>query len=176
MGRMLPSFAMTATLHSSFVPEPVLNLLRRMQERGHKAYVVGGAVRELLVGEKPGPQDWDLGTSATPDEVLALSDIVSLHVPLLASTRHMISTRELGLMQKHAYLINTCRGPVVDEVALTRALSDGTIAGGMIPKVETCIDALERGVEAVVILDGKVPHAVLLELFTELGAGTLFRR
>ena len=55
-------------------------------------------------------------------------------------------------------------------------IADGTISGGMIPKVETCIDALERGVEAVVILDGKVPHAVLLELFTELGAGTLFRR
>jgi len=54
-----------------------------------------------------------------------------------------------------------------------RLIADGTIAGGMIPKVETCIDALERGVEGVVILDGKVPHAVLLELFTELGAGTL---
>ena len=52
-------------------------------------------------------------------------------------------------------------------------IADGTISGGMIPKVETCIDALERGVEGVVILDGKVPHAVLLELFTELGAGTL---
>ena len=54
-----------------------------------------------------------------------------------------------------------------------RLIADGTISGGMIPKVETCIEALERGVEGVVILDGKVPHAVLLELFTELGAGTL---
>ena len=54
-----------------------------------------------------------------------------------------------------------------------RLIADGTISGGMIPKVETCIDALERGVEGVVILDGKVPHAVLLELFTELGSGTL---
>jgi acetylglutamate kinase len=54
-----------------------------------------------------------------------------------------------------------------------KLIADGTISGGMIPKVETCIDALDRGVEGVVILDGKVPHAVLLELFTELGAGTL---
>jgi acetylglutamate kinase len=54
-----------------------------------------------------------------------------------------------------------------------RLIADGTISGGMIPKVETCIDALDRGVEGVVILDGKVPHAVLLELFTELGSGTL---
>ncbi len=56
-----------------------------------------------------------------------------------------------------------------------RLIADGTISGGMIPKVETCIEALDHGVEGVVILDGKVPHAVLLELFTELGAGTLIR-
>jgi acetylglutamate kinase len=66
-------------------------------------------------------------------------------------------------------------------VALTlneaRALiADGTISGGMIPKVETCIYALEAGVEGVVILDGKTKHAVLLELLTDLGAGTLLRR
>lgn len=52
-------------------------------------------------------------------------------------------------------------------------IEDGTIAGGMIPKVETCIEAIEKGVEGVVILNGKVSHAVLLELFTEHGAGTL---
>lgn len=52
----------------------------------------------------------------------------------------------------------------------------GDISGGMIPKVETCIDALERGVDGVVIVDGTRPHAVLLELFTEHGAGTLLRR
>ena len=62
-------------------------------------------------------------------------------------------------------------------VAQIRALiADGTISGGMIPKVETCIYALEQGVEGVVILDGKVPHAVLLELFTDHGAGTLIHR
>jgi acetylglutamate kinase len=57
-----------------------------------------------------------------------------------------------------------------------RLIADGTISGGMIPKVETCMDALERGVEGVVILDGKVPHAVLLELLTDHGAGTLMTR
>ena len=61
------------------------------------------------------------------DEVLQTSDIVSLHVPLLATTRHMISTRELAMMKKSAILVNTCRGPVVDEIALHAALSDGTI-------------------------------------------------
>ena len=57
-----------------------------------------------------------------------------------------------------------------------RLIADGTISGGMIPKVETCIYALEAGVEGVVILDGKVEHAVLLELLTDLGAGTLMHR
>lgn len=59
-------------------------------------------------------------------------------------------------------------------VAEVKALiADGTISGGMIPKVETCMEALEGGVEGVVILNGKTPHAVLLELFTDHGAGTL---
>lgn len=52
-------------------------------------------------------------------------------------------------------------------------IDDGTISGGMIPKILTCIDAVNQGVEAVVILDGRVPHALLLELFTDQGAGTL---
>jgi Acetylglutamate kinase len=53
-------------------------------------------------------------------------------------------------------------------------LVDNEIAtGGMIPKLETCITALRQGVEAAVVLDGRAPHAVLLELFTEHGAGTL---
>lgn len=55
-----------------------------------------------------------------------------------------------------------------------RLIADGTISGGMIPKVETCLAAVDGGVEAAVILDGRVPHAILLELFTE-GAGTLIR-
>jgi acetylglutamate kinase len=57
-----------------------------------------------------------------------------------------------------------------------RLVADGTISGGMIPKVETCLYALDAGVEGVVILDGRVPHAVLLELLTDHGAGTLMRR
>jgi acetylglutamate kinase len=55
-------------------------------------------------------------------------------------------------------------------------IEDGTVQGGMIPKVETCIDAVEQGAEAAVILDGRAPHAVLVELFTEHGIGTLITR
>lgn len=89
----------------------------------------------------------------------------------LKAKRLLLLTDVAGVFDKSKKLIKEL---TADEAR--RLIADGTISGGMIPKVETCIDALERGVEAVVILDGKVPHAVLLELFTELGAGTLFRR
>jgi acetylglutamate kinase len=56
---------------------------------------------------------------------------------------------------------------------IQRLIADGTIAGGMIPKVETALYGIEKGIEAAVILDGRTPHGVLLELFTEHGAGTL---
>jgi phosphoglycerate dehydrogenase-like enzyme len=62
------------------------------------------------------------------DEVLREADVVSLHVPLLPTTRHMIGAAQLAAMKNTAILINTCRGPVVDETALHTALSDGTIA------------------------------------------------
>jgi acetylglutamate kinase len=54
-------------------------------------------------------------------------------------------------------------------------IADGTITGGMIPKLETCVAAVDAGVDAAVILDGRVPHALLLEIFTRKGAGTLVR-
>ena len=67
-------------------------------------------------------------------------------------------------------------GRLIPELTVAQArslIADGTITGGMIPKVESCIAVVEAGVAAVVVLNGKVPHAVLLELFTEHGAGTL---
>ncbi len=86
----------------------------------------------------------------------------------LEAKRFLLLTDVPGVLDKSKKLI-----PQLTIEEARALIADGTIAGGMIPKVETCIDALERGVEGVVILDGKVPHAVLLELFTELGAGTL---
>jgi acetylglutamate kinase len=89
----------------------------------------------------------------------------------LRAKRLLLLTDVPGVLDKSKNLIKELS---VDDAR--KRIADGTIAGGMIPKVETCIDALERGVEGAVILDGKVPHAVLLELFTELGAGTLMHR
>jgi len=63
------------------------------------------------------------------DDLLARSDVVSIHLVLSERTRGLIGARELGLMKRGAYLVNTSRGPIVDEAALIRALQDGTIAG-----------------------------------------------
>ena len=70
-------------------------------------------------------------------------------------------------------------GTLIPEMTVEKArelISDGTISGGMIPKVENCIDAVNRGVEAAVIMDGRVPHCLLLEVFTESGLGTMVKR
>ncbi len=69
-------------------------------------------------------------------------------------------------------------GNIITRITATQAralIKEGVVKGGMIPKVETCLDALEDGVEAAVIIDGRVPHALLLELFTKHGAGTLIK-
>ncbi|MGJ3263654.1 MAG: acetylglutamate kinase [Salinarimonas sp.] len=85
--------------------------------------------------------------------------------------RLLLLTDVPGVLDKNKQLI-----PEMTVDDCRRLIADGTITAGMIPKVETCIYAIEQGVEAVVILDGKVPHSVLLELFTDHGAGTLIRR
>jgi acetylglutamate kinase len=89
----------------------------------------------------------------------------------LKAKRLLLLTDVPGVLDKSKNLIKELS---VDDAR--RLIADGTISGGMIPKVETCIYALEAGVEGVVILDGKEDHAVLLELLTDLGAGTLIHR
>ncbi len=86
----------------------------------------------------------------------------------LKAKRLLLLTDVPGVLDKDKKLIPHLT--IADAHAL---IADGTISGGMIPKVETCIYALEKGVEGVVIIDGKVPHSVLLELLTDHGAGTL---
>ena len=89
----------------------------------------------------------------------------------LRAKRLLLLTDVPGVLDKSKKLISEL------SVADARKLiADGTISGGMIPKVETCIYALDQGVEGVVIMDGKVPHAVLLELLTDHGLGTLMHR
>ncbi|HLJ20767.1 MAG TPA: acetylglutamate kinase [Stellaceae bacterium] len=87
------------------------------------------------------------------------------------AARFLLLTDVPGVLDKSKKLI-----PELTADDSRRLIEDGTIAGGMIPKVETCLQALAEGVEAAVIVDGRVPHAILLELFAEGGAGTLIKR
>ena len=89
----------------------------------------------------------------------------------LKAKRLLLLTDVPGVLDKSKKLI-----PQLSVSDARRLIADGTISGGMIPKVETCIYALDQGVEGVVIMDGKVPHAVLLELLTDHGVGTLVHR
>jgi acetylglutamate kinase len=89
----------------------------------------------------------------------------------MKAKRLLLLTDVAGVLDK--------KGALVEQLSIEEArklIRDGVISGGMIPKVEGCIEVVEAGVEAVTILDGRVPHCVLLELFTEHGVGTLVGR
>jgi acetylglutamate kinase len=88
----------------------------------------------------------------------------------LGAERLLMLTDVAGVLDTNMTLI-----PEMTVAEVRQGIADGWISGGMIPKVETCIYAVERGVKGAVILDGRVPHAVLLELFTDGGAGTLIK-
>lgn len=88
----------------------------------------------------------------------------------LGAARFFLLTDVPGVLDKAGELMTDLNPARIRELQ-----GDGTISGGMIPKVETCVKAVEGGVDAAVILDGRVPHAMLLEVFTRRGAGTLVR-
>jgi acetylglutamate kinase len=88
----------------------------------------------------------------------------------LGATRLLMLTDVPGVLDNDKRLIS--------EMTIAEAeagIDSGMISGGMIPKVENCIDAVQRGARGAVILDGRVPHACLLELFTEAGPGTIIK-
>lgn len=100
---------------------------RAVARRAH-----GFGMRVLYVKRRrlPEPDERALGVEWAPlDDLLRASDFVSVNALLTRETRHLIGARELGLMKPAAYLINTSRGPLVDEAALARALREGRIAG-----------------------------------------------
>jgi len=88
----------------------------------------------------------------------------------LGAARLFLLTDVHGVLDKQGELLTDLRPADID-----RLQKDGTISGGMIPKLETCVHAVEAGCEAAVVLDGRVSHAMLLEIFTQEGAGTLIR-
>lgn len=89
----------------------------------------------------------------------------------LGAKRFFLLTDVAGVLDKQGQLLSD-----LSPADVRKLREDGTISGGMIPKLETCVAAVEAGVDAAVVLDGRVPHAMLLEIFTKRGAGTLIRR
>ena len=89
----------------------------------------------------------------------------------LGASRLLLLTDVTGVLDKAGELISDLTVERIRELS-----AEGTVSGGMIPKLETCTKAVENGVDAAVILDGRVPHSMLLEVFTDQGIGTLIRR
>src|SRR3990167_11003026 len=89
----------------------------------------------------------------------------------LGAARLFLLTDVAGVLDKQKNLLTD-----LTPSAIAALRADGTIHGGMIPKLETCVAAVEAGVDAAVVLDGRVPHAMLIEIFTRRGAGTLIRK
>ena len=89
----------------------------------------------------------------------------------LSSRRLLLMTDVEGVLDENKKLISE----INSEIAL-KMLKNGTISGGMIPKINTCLNAVKNGVTGVVIVDGRKPHSILFELFSDKGAGTLIRK
>jgi acetylglutamate kinase len=113
-----------------------------------------------------------VGVGAQGESYNINADLVAGRVAgALKAEKLMLLTDVAGVKDK--------AGTLLSSIALTdvpRLVDDGTISGGMIPKVECCVDALNEGVKKAHIVDGRVQHAVLLEIFTDVGVGTEIRK
>ncbi|MCE8514232.1 acetylglutamate kinase [Ruegeria pomeroyi] len=173
-------------------------IVQAINRQGGKAVGLSGKDANLMVCDQTDP---DLGFVGTPAEMnpdllrnLFAHDIIPVIAPLgagrngetfningdtaagaiagaLKADRLLLLTDVSGVKNGAGEVLTELKAAQIREM-----VADGTIAGGMIPKTETALDALEKGVRAVVILDGRAPNAVLLELYTEHGAGSLIRR
>ena len=100
------------------------------------------------------------------------ADVVSGSIAKeLNSRRLLLMTDVEGVLDKDKNLISE-----IDSKLALKMLKDGDISGGMIPKINTCLDAVNNGVTGVVIVDGRKPHSILFELFSDKGSGTLIRK
>jgi acetylglutamate kinase len=128
-------------------------------------------VLELMIGADIVPVVAPVGVGADGQTYNINADTVAGAIAgALSAERLLMLTDVRGVLGPDGNFI-----PEMTVAEVKKGIADGWISGGMIPKVETCIYAVEKGVKGAVILDGRVPHAVLRELFTDGGAGTLIR-
>ena len=125
-----------------------------------------------MVKEKKIPIIVPLGTSNEKKIYNINADITAGAVAKkLCSRRLLLMTDVEGVLDKNNKIILE-----INSLIAGRMLKDGSISGGMIPKINTCLDAVSNGVTGVVIVDGRKPHSILFELFSDKGAGTLIRK
>jgi acetylglutamate kinase len=165
---------------------------------GGRAVGLSGKDSNLLIARKLVRNGVDLGFVGEPEKVapevlhtIMKSDLIPVIAPIGAGRNgetfnvnaDTVAGAVAGAMGAERLILLTDvegvldrEGKLIQKLTALEAralIADGTIKGGMIPKIETAIDAVEAGVKAAVILDGRIPHVLLLELFTEHGAGTL---
>ncbi|TZG27147.1 acetylglutamate kinase [Sphingomonas montanisoli] len=167
-------------------------------QAGGRAVGLSGKDGRLVVADKVKHPTVDLGFVGTPADIdrrvidtISKAGMIPVIAPIAIGTDGetyninadtMAGAIAIALGATRLFLLTDVAGVLDKEKQLIRDLTpaqisllqqDGTIQGGMIPKLETCVDAVQGGVEAAVILDGRVPHAMLIEAFTKRGAGTL---
>lgn len=175
------------------------SIVTAINQAGGQAIGLSGKDGNLLVAEKTTSRSGnDIGFVGEPKAVnpeviktLAGSDIIPVIAPVgigedgatyninadtaAGAIAAAVGAKRLLMLTDIAGVLNG-EGQLITNVSAAEAealIDDGTIAGGMIPKVQTCLNAVAKGVEAAVIMDGRIPHTVILELFTEHGTGTL---
>ena len=153
------------------------NIIKIIPERKELGFV--GVPKEInketllnIVKEKKVPIIIPMGTGDDGKIYNINADIAAGAIAKnLNSRRLLLMTDVEGVLDKNNKLILEINSEVTKKM-----LEEGTISGGMIPKINTCIDAVENGVTGVVIVDGRKPHSILFELFSDKGAGTLIRK
>ena len=173
----------------------ILNNIKNKQANAHSVTPKNGNIIKIT------PEKKELGFVGAPKEInkdLLLNIIKEKKVPVimpmgigddgkiyninaditagavakeLNSRRLLLMTDVEGVLDENNKLILEINSEVAKKM-----LGEGTISGGMIPKINTCLDAVENGVTGVVIVDGRKPHSILFELFSDMGAGTLIRK
>lgn len=172
-------------------------IVQAISDEGGKAVGLSGKDAHMLVCDQTDPALGLVGTPADIDVTILRDLHAAKAIPVIAPlgmgrngetfnvNGDTVAGAIAGALQADRLLLLTDvsgvkdkAGVVLTEMSPTKIselIADGTIAGGMIPKTETALDAIDKGVRAVVILDGRAPNACLLELFTDHGAGSLIR-
>ena len=153
------------------------NVIKIKPEREELGYV--GSPKEInsknlleIIREKKIPIMVPMGIGDDKKNYNINADIVAGSVAKeLNSRRLLLMTDVAGVLDKNNNLISEINSSVAEKM-----VKDGDISGGMIPKINTCLDAISNGVTGVVIVDGRKPHSILFELFSDKGAGTLIRK